>query len=141
MFRKIFLSVSSGYFFPTALDCSHRAEPPPAFCLCFSQRKLSQNKEKGGDGMGLLCWGSAVDQHPHCCEYLGTVTLTFGMVGAHAITLQDTNMSKCLYLRENPGISVLLYFWGVQQYHGGRRMTNDNRDCPSGHLQPRDKST
>lgn len=58
MFRKIFLNISSGYFFPTALDCNHGAEPPPAFCLCFSQIKLSQNKEKGEDGaavLGLSC--------------------------------------------------------------------------------------
>lgn len=58
MFREIFLSVSAGYFFPTALDCSRRAEPPPAFCLCFSQIELSQNKKKGGDGaavLGLSC--------------------------------------------------------------------------------------
>lgn len=93
--------------------------------------------------MGPLSRGSAVDQHLHCCKYLGDVALTFGMVGAYTITPQDINMSKCLYLRKNPCISVLLYFWGVKQYHDALRITNNNRDCPYGDLQlrDRDKST
>jgi len=85
------------------------------------------------------CLGSAVGQHPYCCKHLGDVAVTFGMVGAYTITPQDTNMSKRLSLRKNPRISVLLYLWSVQQYHHALRMTNNNRGCPYGDLQLRDR--